>query len=609
MKTLMIIGTSQGGMYYALAYLAAFLVAGGIAIYTGFKKGYPKITWLLILLTGGMFFIIGEKVFTYSTGQWEHVFSGFQFPVTDNKTILGGIIGLFVGLLFAKTWLKFNQPVMDNFAIALPLAMAISRIGCLMAGCCFGTPTDLHWGIQYDTTSMVYQVHLSHGLIDLHDKASLAVHPVQLYQVIGCLAIAFLVWRTRNRWKSGGNLFLFSVLCYATLRFLIEFVRDPASSFVLVKLSYGLKSIQLLILAVMIAGTLTLIYRESKTRTFKLTNKPNHSTFFRMIVLIGILCIIVLVGRGWFTILELSTILLFLIPIASAIAIKLYCRYSVAGFRWIVPLVFLGSCIFMAQTNLSDEKKENKITFDELGFTGIFGNYGENLKRVSTDDCGNKYYEGFGSQQNNFYQAGIDYSHNQWKGKDLKKGYGIGFFLGDKSSRIETDSPPKSSFILSPYIYYDKHLFGFKGGLLIGQFTLNISSARAKYHNNGEIVSSDYRALNIFPSISLRVGPKDILFGEFSMPNPGTTVTPYPLFQFGLGSGLGKTNGTKISAGYCFNGLYSELYYPLWKIIVIRAYYASNFASGNELKRVFSVGVNFRIYPKSSSVNPEPINN
>jgi hypothetical protein len=48
------------------------------------------------------------------------------FKKKDKKTVLGGIIGLFTGIFAAKIWLKFKRPVLDTFAVALPIGMAIS---------------------------------------------------------------------------------------------------------------------------------------------------------------------------------------------------------------------------------------------------------------------------------------------------------------------------------------------------------------------------------------------------------------------------------------------------------------------------------------------------
>ncbi|MCX6285158.1 MAG: prolipoprotein diacylglyceryl transferase, partial [Bacteroidetes bacterium] len=189
MKILFIIATTHGDLFYSITYLTSILMVAAMTIYIGFDKGYPKISWFLLVMSGGLFFIIGEKAFSYSSGQWMQVFQGFPLPPTQKKTILGGILGLFAGLILAKIWLRFHRPILDNFAIALPLAMAISRIGCLMAGCCFGTTTNLPWGINYGSSSMVYHSHMLKGLVHFHDKISAAVHPIQVYEMLGCLII------------------------------------------------------------------------------------------------------------------------------------------------------------------------------------------------------------------------------------------------------------------------------------------------------------------------------------------------------------------------------------------------------------------------------------
>ncbi len=111
---------SNGGMMFALTYLAAILLAAGIAFYRGIKHGYPKRTWMLILTTGLIFFILGEKLAAFSSDQWVELFTRFHLPDATRMTILGGILGLATGLILAKKTLKFNQPVFDHFALAWP---------------------------------------------------------------------------------------------------------------------------------------------------------------------------------------------------------------------------------------------------------------------------------------------------------------------------------------------------------------------------------------------------------------------------------------------------------------------------------------------------------
>jgi phosphatidylglycerol:prolipoprotein diacylglycerol transferase len=619
MKTLMIIQTAHSGLYFSLTYLAALFIAAAVAIYSGFRKGHPKIAWLLILLTGGIFFIVGEKMFSWSADQWTLLFTRFYFSPSDKKTILGGIIGLFAGLILAKTILKFKQPVLDHFALALPIAMAISRIGCLMAGCCYGTPTSLPWGIQYDASSMAYHSHLLRGLIDFHSSTSLAVHPAQLYQVIGCLLIAVMVWKTRKYWKASGNRFLFSVLSYAVLRFFVEFVRDSHSSFVLVEVYYGLKAIQWILLAATLLGTIFIYYRENYFRNNSSVFISTKIHVFNQIVIIGFLYIIAIIGKNWFTKLELLNILIFLVPITIAALVQLYRKYTVPGFRWVAPLVFMGGCMFMAQTNINSDNMEDKSTFTEFGFSGIVGKYYESVGKINSvwipqytyyDDCtgtygtGGGYFEKslepLGKEARPFYQVRMDLSHNKWIGEYYKFRIGASLFMGSESGDNTADDVYKTSFGISPFVSWDWHMFGLGTGFSLGQMKVkepdkNISTGD---HNGGTILSYEYRNMYLLPALALRLGPSDIIYVEGKTLALFPSSSVYPMFQVGIGSGLGKTNGTRAAIGYAFEGLYSELVYPVKNNTVLKLYYANNLSSGQDSKYVLSAGVSFRFFPK-----------
>ena len=606
MKTLMIIETAHGGTYFSITYLLAFLVAAGMATYAGFRKGYPRSTWLLITLTGVIFFIIGNKVLTYSPEQWTQLFTRFHFPIADKKTILGGILGLFAGAFIAKSWLRFNRPVIDTLAVALPLAMAISRIGCLFAGCCFGTPTNLPWGIRYDTASWAYHAHLAQGLVNLHDEASLAVHPVQFYQVIGCLLIAFLVWKSRKQWKSNGNQFLFSVICYGVLRIIVEFVRTPETNFFTGQFFCGLKVIQWLILGAILPGFIILILKESDAKPVLVVSRPNYVSDMRQVLLAILLSILVFTGRRWFDPLELFTIVFFYIPAIVALLFKLYLRYSVAGFRWVIPVVLVCSFSFMAQKSSPTGKENDQITFTNASLTGTIGSYYDKLGRISKQyfpgSCGSGYWNTslntVGTYQRTFYQAGIDVSKNLWRGKYYKYTIGARGFLGFESGGMIPDYPSGTTFGISPYVNFDWRWVGFGGGFTLGQMKLPLGHKDLESFNGGELISVDFRNFYIFPSLAVRFGPSDLVYVEAQAPALFPSSTPFFAFQAGIGSGLGKTNGTKVGIGYC-KGIYAKAVYPATKAVVVSAFYGDNLQGGENGKRVFSFGVNYRFSYKT----------
>lgn len=105
--------------------------------------------------------------------------------------------------------------VLDGFGIWLPLAHAFSRVGCVLAGCCFGRPTDLPWAVTYDHPRSL-------GPLDV------AVHPVQLYEAAGLVLISTIAARLDPKRRFDGQTFLTWVGGYAVLRFFTETLRgDP----------------------------------------------------------------------------------------------------------------------------------------------------------------------------------------------------------------------------------------------------------------------------------------------------------------------------------------------------------------------------------------------
>jgi prolipoprotein diacylglyceryltransferase len=257
--------------------------------------------------------MLGTRVATYSPKDWMAFFTDLVLPVNTKKTILGGIPGLLAGLMLAKWWLRFRGPVLEPYALALPVFMAFSRFGCLKAGCCFGIPTDLPWGIQYDYHSQAFQAQLFHRQVEFQDNLSLAIHPVQVYEMIGCLLIVILVWTTRKNWKASENLFLFSLLCYSVIRFIIEFVRAPESDLILARSFLGLKSVQWILLICALILLALIIVREVRSRPQHMPLQHHDVSRFRQAALLIFISSFALLSRNFFPGRGFDLILLFLV--------------------------------------------------------------------------------------------------------------------------------------------------------------------------------------------------------------------------------------------------------------------------------------------------------
>ncbi len=133
------------------------------------------------------------------------------------------------GLYFLR---RENFPVLkgvDLVGLTIPIGLFFGRMGCFLGGCCFGTQSDASWAVQFPEGTAAYIAHWKQGWLRSTSgfaDASLPVHPTQLYEAFGCLAIAaigMLVIRPRKRFD--GQIMLVFLGLYAVLRFVLEFYR------------------------------------------------------------------------------------------------------------------------------------------------------------------------------------------------------------------------------------------------------------------------------------------------------------------------------------------------------------------------------------------------
>ncbi len=138
----------------------------------------------------------------------------------------GFLLAVPVGLWFLRRRRQSMWHMADLAGFAIPLGLVLGRAGCFLAGCCFGAPTSSAIGIAFPVGSPAWDKHQQAHLLAQHAHASLAVHPTQLYEALGALAIClFCLWWYRRGTQFRGQNFFFFMLAYAVLRFVIEFWR------------------------------------------------------------------------------------------------------------------------------------------------------------------------------------------------------------------------------------------------------------------------------------------------------------------------------------------------------------------------------------------------
>jgi len=123
---------------------------------------------------------------------------------------MGGVAAIVVVLaVAAQGSARRFADLADAFAPAGMVALGIGRLGCFLAGCCWGKPTDLPWGVVFP------------------ELGPPARHPVQLYSaaldaLLGCVLL--------RRRRPPGMTAAYAAIGLGAARLVLETARDPAAA-------------------------------------------------------------------------------------------------------------------------------------------------------------------------------------------------------------------------------------------------------------------------------------------------------------------------------------------------------------------------------------------
>ncbi len=130
----------------------------------------------------------------------------------------GGLLAAFaVAVILIRRYRLPLWATTDVFAPGIALGHVVGRLGCLLAGCCYGKRTDLPWGITFTDPAAAANVGTPLGV---------PLHPTQLYEAGAELLILIFLLVTERRGRPfAGRTFWSYLLLYAVSRFVIEFYR------------------------------------------------------------------------------------------------------------------------------------------------------------------------------------------------------------------------------------------------------------------------------------------------------------------------------------------------------------------------------------------------
>lgn len=203
---------------YGFLIMISLIMGTGIAYLELRRQGIPFYIGLNTATWGILFMFLGAKLlyllFHLSTQK-------FRFDLAASTS--GGNVfygGLLASLFGAYFYLKRTRQkigiILDAGSIAVALGLSIGRIGCFIAGCCYG--------IFLEKNSIFYSIAIYFPEESLVAPSHVPLFPIQLLMSLNSFVITVFLWKWRTRVQEG-QLFWTFLLYYSFTRFGMEFLR------------------------------------------------------------------------------------------------------------------------------------------------------------------------------------------------------------------------------------------------------------------------------------------------------------------------------------------------------------------------------------------------
>lgn len=207
---------------YGLIGVSGMCLAMAYALFSCRRFGLDRDDTAYIFVFGALGAAAGAKILylIVSTGDIisDILSDEMSFELVVNKYVSGGMVfyGGFIGALILAGYMagRYGKDLVDFFPVLIPgfaLAHGIARIGCLLAGCCYGIEADLPFSITY---------HASH--IAPNDVPLLPVQAIEA--VVEAVIFIVLVYAAKRVERKISVLWAY-ILMYAPARFCLEFFR------------------------------------------------------------------------------------------------------------------------------------------------------------------------------------------------------------------------------------------------------------------------------------------------------------------------------------------------------------------------------------------------
>jgi phosphatidylglycerol:prolipoprotein diacylglycerol transferase len=202
------------GFFLALAFLTAIYLSGREAQ----RQGLPVGRFYDLCFYSVLGALVGSRLLYILLELPQFIAHPLKiFALWEGGLIFHGGLIAAVGVAFyymARHAIPWRQ-AFDALAVGMPVGQALGRVGCFMAGCCYGAPSHLPWAVTFAAQDTLCPIREP-------------LHPSQLYEAGMLLGVFAVIYSLRTRKRYHGQLAL-AYFCLAGLvRFVSEFFRHPA---------------------------------------------------------------------------------------------------------------------------------------------------------------------------------------------------------------------------------------------------------------------------------------------------------------------------------------------------------------------------------------------
>lgn len=201
---------------YGLMIAIGIIVAASLLIRKGKKKGFdedPLLNLIILSVIGG---VLGGKLLFIIT-EFKSILNdpsillNFGYGFVIYGAIFGGALSVYL-YCRRKKWNTIE--ILDMTVPGVAIAQGFGRIGCFLAGCCYGAETNLPIGVEFPVNSLA--------------PTGVHLHPTQIYSSIFDFLLGFFLLYYGKKEKESGKVIGMYLIIYSIGRFIVEFLRnDP----------------------------------------------------------------------------------------------------------------------------------------------------------------------------------------------------------------------------------------------------------------------------------------------------------------------------------------------------------------------------------------------